>query len=232
MDVGKHLQRFPASQETFRGQVDTKRPRNGPDSSAILSPYGLNLAIPVPEYGRVATHEAWLRLANEVRERRNGLGLTQEEVRAAGGPGTVTMGRIEGALQDSYTPAILRRLEDALHWKRGSVRAILGGGVPVPAEDVPGIRSAVIAAAPLPFPDAPQDGQEVRAALHMALAAVNAPLREVVLAEARAGIPFTDPVERAIWESPGWSAQEKATEIANFRARRAELGASRSAEAG
>jgi transcriptional regulator with XRE-family HTH domain len=79
-------------------------------------------------------------------------------------------------------------------------------------------------------PPAPQD--PVRAHLYAALAAVNAPLRDQVLAEAASGRPFADEIERAIWESPGWSDEEKATEIANFRARRAELGASRSAEAG
>ena len=30
---------------------------------------------------------------------------------------------IEGALQDGFTPAILRRLEAALRWRRGSARA-------------------------------------------------------------------------------------------------------------
>lgn len=180
--------------------------------------------------GGVARNEDWHRLADEVRARRTELDLTQEDVRAAGGPSTATMRLIEGGLQTSYMPAILRRLEDALHWKRGSVRAVLGGGSPFPlGEEAP--------AGTLPFPGplpVPQDGREVRAALHAALAVVNAPLTEVVLAEVRAGIPFTDPFERLIWESPDWPAsyEEKAAEIANYRARRAELGAGPSAETG
>jgi transcriptional regulator with XRE-family HTH domain len=66
----------------------------------------------------------------------------------------------------------------------------------------------------------------VRGHLLAALAAVNAPLSAQVLAEAAAGRPFTDPIERAIWESPDWpnSDEEKAEEIASYRARRAEFG--------
>jgi transcriptional regulator with XRE-family HTH domain len=64
----------------------------------------------------------------------------------------------------------------------------------------------------------------VRAHLLAALYAVNAPLREQVLAEAASGRPFADPVESAIWGSPDWDEIEKAEEIASYRARRAELG--------
>jgi transcriptional regulator with XRE-family HTH domain len=70
-------------------------------------------------------------------------------------------------------------------------------------------------------PALPPPDQAVRDALYAALDAVNAPLREQVLAEAKAG-PFTDPVERAIWESsPEFTPEERAREIAGYRARRA-----------
>lgn len=80
--------------------------------------------------GGMATRKDWSRLAARVRERRDELGLTQEDVRAAGGPSTATMRLIEGALQESYQPAILTRLEKALEWERGSARRILDGGEP------------------------------------------------------------------------------------------------------
>jgi transcriptional regulator with XRE-family HTH domain len=77
-------------------------------------------------------------------------------------------------------------------------------------------------APPPPAVTAPVVG--VRAYLYAALSAVNAPLREQVLAEAASGRPFADPVERLIWESPDWDEMEKAEEIALFRAMRAEHG--------
>lgn len=161
----------------------------------------------------------WPRLAALVRDRRTDLGMTQEDVRAAGGPGTATMRLIESGLQEKdHHPAILARLEDALRWRRGSVAAVLAGGDPVPLEDAPG--GAPPAAGPVPRP-VPGPDQQVRAALYAALAAVNAPLREAVLAEARAGIPFTDPLERLIWETAEWGPELRAEEIANLRARRA-----------
>lgn len=186
--------------------------------------------------GGVATRKDWPRLANEVRTRRTELGLTQEDARAAGGPSTATMRLIEGALQDAYTPAILRRLEGAMRWRPGSVRDILAGGDPVPLDGAP--SAPALAPAPVLPPDpvlghilaaarrrpAPGAPSAVRAHLFAALAAVNAPLSAQVLAEAAAGRPFTDPVERAVWASPDWSDEEKAEEIASYRARRAEFG--------
>ncbi len=74
----------------------------------------------------------WERLAEFARERRDELGLTQEDVRAAGGPSTASIRLIEGALQHAYQPATLRDLERALQWERGSVARILAGGDPVP----------------------------------------------------------------------------------------------------
>lgn len=80
-----------------------------------------------------ATEQDWRRLASKVIERRNELGLTQEDVRAAGGPSTATMRLVEGALQDSYKDASLARLERALQWRVGSIDRILQGLDPITA---------------------------------------------------------------------------------------------------
>lgn len=83
----------------------------------------------------MATGKDWDRLAEYVRERRTELGITQEDVRHAGGPSTATMRLIEGALQEAYQPSILARLERALRWQPRSVQRILGGGEPAPLDE-------------------------------------------------------------------------------------------------
>lgn len=72
----------------------------------------------------------WSALAQRVVARRGELDLTQQAVYAAGGPSTVTIRQIEGVGRTSYKPLILSRLEKALGWAPGSVRAILAGGEP------------------------------------------------------------------------------------------------------
>ena len=94
----------------------------------------------------------WDRLAGFARERRVELGLTQEDVRAAGGPSTASIRLIEGALQRAYQPATLRDLERALQWERGSVARILAGGDPLPLGDVPAPRSPVQVPSAAPAP--------------------------------------------------------------------------------
>lgn len=103
----------------------------------------------------------WRRLGKYVEERRRGLGLTQEDVRARGGPSTATMRLIEGALQDSYRPSILGRLERSLDWSAGSVQAILEGSEPteaprlrLPAQRVGGNRGDHPDEEPVPADDA------------------------------------------------------------------------------
>jgi hypothetical protein len=91
-------------------------------------------------YGRMAIGSDWQRVAEYVRERRTDLGMTQADVQAEGGPATATQRLIEGALRDSYQAAILSRLERALRWKRGSIRAIRNGGEPV-VTDAPALRA-------------------------------------------------------------------------------------------
>ena len=94
----------------------------------------------------------WDRLAGFARERRVELGLTQEDVRAAGGPSTASIRLIEGALQRAYQPATLRDLERALQWERGSVARILAGGDPLPLGDVRAPRSPVQVPSAAPAP--------------------------------------------------------------------------------
>jgi len=111
--------------------------------------------------------EDWERLARYVLNRRTSLRMTQEDVRTAGGPGTATMRLIEGALQTSYRPVILARLEHALEWAPGSIERILSGGEPTPNEDLPYMTlPGVIGQARL-APDSPQPNRPVQAILDL-----------------------------------------------------------------
>ena len=58
--------------------------------------------------GSMTVGSDWQRLAAHVRDRRTDLGLTQEDVRFAGGPSVATVRNIEGGAHPSYRPAILR----------------------------------------------------------------------------------------------------------------------------
>ena len=160
----------------------------------------------------MATGKDWRRLADLVSERRADLGMTQEDVRAAGGPSTATMRLIEGGHQSRYQPVILGRLETALKWERGSVRRILAGGNPAPVDDEP--------AAPEPVPDLPDDADVTT---NVVLAAIN-PIERQVWAEIHAhpeGTPaeliFTDPLERALWGRVLTPERQRIREIAAYR---------------
>lgn len=74
------------------------------------------------------------RLADRVEQRRGELGLTQRDVQAVGGPSPATMSLIEGAQRESIQVGVAGKLERALQWAAGSVRAILAGGEPTPLE--------------------------------------------------------------------------------------------------
>lgn len=103
-----------------------------------------------PRMTRITDPAVRNQLAVYVRERRDFLGLTQEDVRGVGGPSTATMRLIEGALQDSYRPSILRGLERALRWAPNSVDQIIDGGPPTPlpdeADDIPSTPAETAAA--------------------------------------------------------------------------------------
>ena len=156
----------------------------------------------------MATSSDWQRLAALVSERRGDLALTQEDVRAAGGPSTATQRLIERGQPSHYQPRILAGLETALGWHRGSIRRILGGGDPVLAPDA-------LAPAPLPaVPEPPREipetpGDDVRGAV---VAALYGPAERRIWSHIRrclAGTPagrelFSEPAEVATWppESP------------------------------
>jgi hypothetical protein len=159
----------------------------------------------------------WQRLAACVRDRRSDLGLTQEETAAAGGPSTATLRLIENGRQGGYRPAILRALERALQWERGSVRAILDGGDPAPADDdatLPGIPPV---AAPDPDPMAVRIGQAIADELTRIAAGIQAE----VDAARRAGVPdreiFTDPFERNLWLTELTSEHQRVLAVAALR---------------
>ena len=160
----------------------------------------------------MATGKDWRRLADLVSERRADLGMTQEDVRAAGGPSTATMRLIEGGLQSRYQPVILGRLETALKWERGSVRRILAGGDPVPVSEEPPV--------PEPAPDLPDDADVTT---NVVLAAIN-PIERQVWAEIRrypegapAEVIFADPLERALWGRVLTPERQRIREIAAYR---------------
>jgi len=77
----------------------------------------------------------WANLAAQVKDRREELGLTQEQVAASGGPSTATLRLIETNNAKSYRAKTFTQLETALRWRNGSVRRILAGQGPSPLDD-------------------------------------------------------------------------------------------------
>lgn len=72
----------------------------------------------------------WQRLGRYVKDRREALRLTQQDVTSRGGPSVATLRNIEAATQDSYRGRTYSQLEDALKWARGSVDSVLRGREP------------------------------------------------------------------------------------------------------
>lgn len=86
-------------------------------------------------------------LAEAAKARRLELGLSQTDLQSRGGPGVVTVGKIERGVIASPLPTTLRGLDRSLRWKAGSAAGTLTGRAPQPladGEDPPG--SALIAA--------------------------------------------------------------------------------------
>lgn len=86
--------------------------------------------------GRPATQgtaEGWERVKERVRDRRYELNLVGRDIEAAG-VSTSVLSLIENAKKDRYETRLLRRLEQALDWRVGSIDAILRGGEPHPLE--------------------------------------------------------------------------------------------------
>lgn len=84
---------------------------------------------PTPDYGNLARH---------VKQRRDELGLTADDVAARGGPGRATLSKMENAHTVTYRPSVLRDLDRALGWIPGSARSCLNGGEPLGTHDTGG----------------------------------------------------------------------------------------------
>ena len=169
--------------------------------------------------GVMATTDDWRRLARFARDRRGDLRLTQGEVSASGGPSISTLRLIEGALQPSgFRPAILRALERALQWERGSVRAVLDGGDPTPltAGDEPA-RPGGSPAVAAPDPGRVARGHEVRDELEDIATGIAAEIS----ARRRQGWPeadiFSNQFERSIWLTALASERDRILTIASLR---------------
>lgn len=76
---------------------------------------------------------SWERLAEELRERRHALDLSQAGVHARGGPSAELVRKLENNRHGRLSPRMRRALETALEWEPGSVDEILRGGVPTVA---------------------------------------------------------------------------------------------------
>lgn len=72
--------------------------------------------------------EAWKFLGYVTKERREFIGLSQEELARYGGPKKSTVGKIENARETSYSPRTMQQMEKALGWDRGTTRLILMAG--------------------------------------------------------------------------------------------------------
>jgi len=76
---------------------------------------------------RRAEDAGWHGLARAVRERRQQLGLSQRDLSRLAGLSLNTLGRIETARRDAYSPATLQALENGLQWEPGSASEIVIG---------------------------------------------------------------------------------------------------------
>lgn len=86
------------------------------------------------------------RLAEAVKARRAQLGLNQLDIAARGGPSNSKMTEIEGARDDTLTPATARKLDEGLRWESGSARTVWDGlGDPIPLTRVGQLRRMIAA---------------------------------------------------------------------------------------
>jgi transcriptional regulator with XRE-family HTH domain len=69
----------------------------------------------------------WGKLATIVRERRERLGLTQQQVASRGGPSTATQRQLERTLSGTYRAQTFHDLDKALGWLPGTSRSLLHG---------------------------------------------------------------------------------------------------------
>jgi transcriptional regulator with XRE-family HTH domain len=76
----------------------------------------------------------WVRLAEKVKQRRQQLDMTQQELASAGAPSVSVISRIESGKPGPYDGKIILRLERALRWADGTIDAILNGEEPAPTK--------------------------------------------------------------------------------------------------
>ncbi|MEE2033383.1 helix-turn-helix domain-containing protein [Rhodococcus chondri] len=86
------------------------------------------------------------RFAQIVAERRRLLGLTLDELQAAGGPSDVTTSKIEKGALAAPSARTLKRLDHSLRWAEGSAARAFAGGDPTPLEELPATRRSTPAA--------------------------------------------------------------------------------------
>lgn len=110
------------------------------------------------------------RLADYVVATRTELGWSQETLAARSRLRTVTLSDIETAKDRDRRPSTLAKLERALGWEPGSVRAVLNGGKPTLVDPVNG---------PADPDDEAQELMRRRAALVAALRAIEAEITEL-----------------------------------------------------
>ena len=81
------------------------------------------------------TDDLLLRFGRIVRERRDYLGLRQDQVAARGGPSTTTLTKVENGTPPAPTPGTLRKLDVGLGWEQGSATRAVSGGDPTPTHE-------------------------------------------------------------------------------------------------
>ncbi|CAG7637090.1 helix-turn-helix domain-containing protein [Rhodococcus opacus] len=88
-----------------------------------------------------------VRFGRIVRERREALGMTQDDVTAAGGPSDTTQTRIERAEGSEPTSTTRNRFDHALRWEPGSATRVWNGGHAIPLPEAPARTAAQAAPA-------------------------------------------------------------------------------------
>jgi len=84
----------------------------------------------------------WTHLASAIRQRRDQIGMTQQQVAENAAVSTMTVRNLEAARAYTRLPPSLGAVERALGWEHGSAQAVLAGGEPTlvrqpgPAPDI------------------------------------------------------------------------------------------------
>lgn len=187
-----------------------------------------------------SVHEVPSEFARLLAEIKRDAGLSDQAIADAAGVDRSQAWRWANAsARPGYEP--VRRLAAWITAERPRIADLGAALLPAAGFGAPPAAPPAIAAPPSPAPDSAQ----VRAYLYAALDAANRPLAAQVLAEVAAarrqwpgpGTPpaavlLADPVERAIWEFTDADDEEKAAEVAVYRARRAESRGGTAAAAG